>query len=88
LFKTTLLSLALWVPCQLSAQTNLSDKTNSLLHNNASNPGFIENKGQIVDQDNKPNPGCLYLLNLKDFKVQLRKDGFSYEVKINILLIN
>ena len=26
--------------------------------------GFTENKGQIIDQDNKPNPQVKYLLNL------------------------
>ncbi len=42
--------------------------------------GFIENKGQIIDQKNKYNPGVLYLLNMPGFNVQLRKDGFSYDV--------
>jgi hypothetical protein len=42
--------------------------------------GFIENKGQIIDQDFKPNPGVLYLLNTPGFNVQLRKAGFSYDV--------
>ena len=43
-------------------------------------PGFIENKGQIIDQNNKPNPGVLYLLNTPGLNVQLRKTGFSYDV--------
>ena len=42
--------------------------------------GFIENKGQIIDQNNKPNPSCLFLLNTPGFNVQLRKTGFSYDV--------
>ena len=42
--------------------------------------GFIENKGQIIDQNNKPNPHVLYLYNGNGLHVQLRKDGFSYEV--------
>ncbi|MEI6898523.1 MAG: T9SS type B sorting domain-containing protein, partial [Bacteroidota bacterium] len=42
--------------------------------------GFIENKGQIIDQNNKPNPACLYLLNTSGLNVQLRKGGFSYDV--------
>ncbi|MEI6436815.1 MAG: hypothetical protein WCP32_18470 [Bacteroidota bacterium] len=33
--------------------------------------GFIENKGQIIDQDNKPNPSVLYLLNTPGMNVQL-----------------
>ena len=42
--------------------------------------GFIENKGQMIDQNNKPNPHVLYLYNGNGLHVQLRKDGFSYEV--------
>ncbi len=42
--------------------------------------GFIENKGQIIDQENKLNPKCLFLYNGNGLKIQLRKDGFSYEV--------
>ncbi len=42
--------------------------------------GFIENKGQIIDQDNKPNPGVLYLLNAPGMNVQLRRGGFSYDL--------
>ncbi|NQV02934.1 MAG: hypothetical protein HQ542_09830, partial [Bacteroidia bacterium] len=41
---------------------------------------FIENKGQIIDQDNNLNPAVLYLLNTPGFNVQLRKGGFSYDV--------
>ncbi|MFY7732623.1 MAG: hypothetical protein ACOVSR_04000 [Bacteroidia bacterium] len=42
--------------------------------------GFIENKGQIIDQNNNPNPNVLYLYNGNGLRVQLRKEGFSYEV--------
>jgi len=42
--------------------------------------GFIENKGQIVDQNDKPNPAVLYLLNIPGMNVQLRKNGFSYDM--------
>ena len=41
---------------------------------------FIENKGQIIDQNNKPNPNVLYLLNTPGLNIQLRKGGFSYDV--------
>ena len=41
---------------------------------------FIENKGQIIDQNFIPNPGVLYLLNTLRFNVQLRRCGFSYDV--------
>jgi len=45
-----------------------------------SHPEFIENKGQIVDQNYTPNPGVLYLLNIPGMNVQLRRGGFSYDV--------
>ena len=45
-----------------------------------SDHGFIENKGQILDQHYKPNPEVLYLLNNPGLNVQLRKTGFSYDV--------
>jgi hypothetical protein len=41
---------------------------------------YIENKGQIIDQNRVPNPSVLYLYNGKSLNVQLRKTGFSYDV--------
>jgi hypothetical protein len=41
---------------------------------------FIENKGQVIDQNNNPNPTVLYLLNTPGFNVQLRRGGFSYDL--------
>lgn len=46
----------------------------------ASQFGFIENKGQVTDQYGIPNNNVLYLYNGSGLRVQLRKDGFSYEV--------
>lgn len=42
--------------------------------------GFIENKGQIVDQKGKENKQVHYLLNTPGLNVQLRNHGFSYDV--------
>ena len=42
--------------------------------------GFIENKGQIIDQKGKPNPDVKYLLNTNGLNVQLKKNSFSYDV--------
>lgn len=42
--------------------------------------GFIENKGQIIDQKSKPNTAVKYLLNTNGLNVQLKKNGFSYDV--------
>ena len=58
--------------------------TSSLFANNIPKPkaaqyGFIENKGQIIDQNNQLNPSALYLYNGFGMNVQLRQTGFSYE---------
>lgn len=45
-----------------------------------SSVGFTENKGQIIDQKGKPNKAVNYLLNTSGLNVQLRKNGFSYDV--------
>ncbi|MDP1725136.1 MAG: SBBP repeat-containing protein [Bacteroidota bacterium] len=42
--------------------------------------GFIENKGQIIDQNNKPNPACLFLYNGGGLHIQLKQNSFSYEI--------
>jgi len=42
--------------------------------------GFKENKGQIIDQKGKPNTEVKYLLNSSGLNVQLKKNGFSYDV--------
>ena len=41
--------------------------------------GFIENKGQFLDQNGNPNPNVLYVADFGGMKVLLRKDGFRYE---------
>jgi gliding motility-associated-like protein len=42
--------------------------------------GFKENKGQIIDQNGKPNNAVKYLLNSRGLNVQLKKNGFSYDI--------
>ena len=42
--------------------------------------GFKENKGQIIDQKGKANPAVKYLLNSNGLNVQLKKNGFSYDI--------
>jgi len=44
--------------------------------------GFIENKGQVVDQNHQPNRQVKYLLDNQGsgIQVQLKENGFSYEV--------
>ena len=52
----------------------------SFSQKNRNTVGFIENKGQIIDQNQKENKSVLYLLNTNGLNVQLRKNGFSYDV--------
>ncbi len=56
------------------------NKPETLLKQQNSKTGFIENKGQIIDQNNNSNPAVLYLLNMPGMNVQLRKCGFSYDL--------
>lgn len=42
--------------------------------------GFVENKGQIRDQFGKPNRDVLYLLQTPGTNIQVKKNGFSYDV--------
>ncbi|SEG41001.1 gliding motility-associated C-terminal domain-containing protein [Halpernia humi] len=41
---------------------------------------FYENKGQIIDQNGKENSAVKYLFNSGGLNVQIKKDGFSYDV--------
>lgn len=54
--------------------------TNLFSQNNNHSIGFIENKGQIVDQKGKANDAVKYLLNTNGLNVQIRNNGFSYDV--------
>ncbi len=42
--------------------------------------GFIKNNGQIIDQNNQPNTAVKYLYNSNGLNVQLKNEGFSYEL--------
>ena len=62
------------------AQTSLkqySDKTTSPLTQFT----FIENKGQLVDQNGNKRDDVLYYFNSNGFRVRLKKNGFSIELK-------
>ncbi len=47
--------------------------------------GFVQNKGQILDQYGKPNPAVKYLWNGNGLNVQLRSTGFSYDTYVQEL---
>ncbi|HCQ13442.1 T9SS type B sorting domain-containing protein [Flavobacterium sp.] len=58
----------------------LTFSINLLAQKNSSSIGFIENKGQIVDQKGRKNSSVKYLLNTNGLNVQLKQNGFSYDV--------
>lgn len=63
----------------LTIKAQKEEQVNSKIRQAASE-GFIENKGQIVDLEYKPNPSVLYLLNTPGLNIHLRQTGFSYDV--------
>jgi hypothetical protein len=71
-----LITALLCRPAELIA----SNKPETFRKHQNSKAGFIENKGQIIDQHNNPNPGVLFLLNTPGFNVQLRALGWSYDL--------
>ena len=42
--------------------------------------GFVENNGQILNQNRKPNNEVLFVYNQNNFQIQLTKTGFSYQI--------
>lgn len=65
----------------LFTQVITSQNQNKYPKNNYNkDKGFIKNEGQIIDQDGNQNEEVLYLLNTNGLNVQLRKNGFSYDV--------
>jgi uncharacterized protein (TIGR02145 family) len=72
-YLSLLIIISFIAPCKLHPANKPSFKTSTT-------PAFIENKGQIIDQNNKPNPAVLYLLTTPGFNIQLRRGGFSYDL--------
>ncbi len=54
--------------------------TSSFAQNKNKTIGFKENKGQIIDQNGKPNDAVKYLLNSAGLNVQIKTNGFSYDI--------
>lgn len=46
------------------------------------NAAFVENKGQVVDQNGNVNVKVLYLLSIRGMNVQVHKNGFSYDTYV------
>ncbi len=71
--KNAILLMTLFICINYAIAVNVTTPKNSQF-------GFIENKGQIIDQNNNLNPAVLYLYNGNGMHVQLKQTGFSYEV--------
>jgi hypothetical protein len=53
--------------------------TFSCLRSTGQETGFIENKGQIIDQNGNANHEVLYLLHQRGVNIQVKNNGFSYD---------
>ena len=69
--KNAVFFLFLSISTILYSQQKLSGQNNFL---------FYENIGQIVDQQGKENKNLKYLFHSPGLNVQLRTQGFSYDV--------
>ena len=74
--KLNLLFLTLLTQTKLQSQT----VPGNLRQNFHSTIAFAENKGQIQDQFHQKNNEVLYLLTTNHLNVQLKRNGFSYDV--------
>lgn len=59
----------------------VSSSFSNLPQKNSSFGGFIENKGQVTDQNGKVHSDVLYLFESQGIIVQLKRNSFSYEVR-------
>jgi hypothetical protein len=68
-----------FISALLIAQFSFAAKPVAKTKRNVSATGFIQNKGQIIDQNNNPNPAVKYLYHGNGLNVQLKANGFSYD---------
>lgn len=73
--KFKFISLLLFLTCCLQANLSTSDKPKTP----EIKRGFIENKGQVLDQNKNQNTNVKFLLNQSGLNVHLTKSGFSYD---------
>jgi len=75
--KITLISVLSLLLTNIIIASNYNDQW---LNKNFNEKGFTENRGQIVDQNAKPNPAVMYLLNGNGLNIQVKQSGFSYDI--------
>jgi hypothetical protein len=73
--KSIALYLILLLVISLDSQAVQAPEYLSMKHD-----GFVENKGQVRDQHGKPNDKVKFLYSEGSFNLQLKSNGFSYEV--------
>lgn len=69
--------------CLLLILISTKHKLNANNAFNSNTNGFIENKGQILNQNNEINNTVKYFLPIKNLNVSLKKNGFSYDTYNN-----
>jgi PKD repeat protein len=77
IMKKLLLSITIIFSIQINSlfsKENLEEKPK----------GFVENKGQVLDQNFELNSDVAYLLLTEGINIQLRKNGFSYDTYSDI----
>src|SRR5688572_15595236 len=76
------MKLRAYIVCMLSLLQFLEASPRQLVQHWSASPqyNFIENCGQIIDQNYQSNPDVKYLFPGKGLNVQLRQHGWSYEV--------
>ena len=76
--KTILLLVLFLFPGVAEAQS--VDNAQNLLKQSSNRVEFIENKGQIVDQNGKANRDVLFIANVPGGAIYVRRDGISYAI--------
>ena len=64
---------------QLIASAQVKPGSTSTTPTSIGSFGFIENKGQVYDQQHRPNLNVKYILPSQGMNVVLRSNGFSYD---------
>ena len=80
--KTSYIYLLLLYSFALVSTIQAQDKVTQSFKAASNKEGFIENKGQIIDQNNNLNPDVKFLFNQAGLNVQLKKNSFSYDAYV------
>jgi hypothetical protein len=81
IMKKTLLTLLCFSIgfASYTQSSNIEHNGTSLLQASKQIKGFVENKGQLYNQDFQPNPSVLYKYEMNGINVLLKQNSFSYD---------